>query len=470
MNRILLTVASITLLASPPAGADVVHPAAGDSPVPAPAQAPMLEPPAAHSAAAPAEDQVVEGNPPRRRYGIGMAPPRGGEQFITVLRVTEGDLAAEAGLRVDDRITQVNGRPVSELGAEAFVAAMRGSPLTLVVDRAGETLSFEMTLGETAAEPETAAPPPSPEQVAAYNEAARQLADLLEQRYLFPDVGTAYAEMLRANAAADRYAVVPGPDAFAERLSAELAAVSPDNHLRVLPRSRGVPGLSPSDTDPTSLGVRESGWLEEKIAFVRISMMPDSPAAQEWGDAFMREHADADALILDLRRCLGGTVGMMNGFLPYLYDEPTHLLTMDMRPGADRETAEWFDDIRELRRAETDGSVDRWEHWIEPSENARPELPVFVLTDLTASACEHLAAALAATDRATLIGATTRGAGHFVAFHEFGGGYSVVLPIGRTWDPETGQGWEGVGIKPDVEIDPAEAEAEALRRIAQGSA
>ena len=130
-------------------------------------------------------------------------------------------------------------------------------------------------------------------------------------------------------------------------------------------------------------------------------------------------------------------------------------------------TEEWFDGIHELRRVETEDDVLRWEHWIEPSDAPRPDLPVYVLTDFTASACEHLTAALRATDRATIIGATTQGAGHFVAFHEFGDGFTVVLPIGRTYDPETGEGWEGDGISPDVAVDPADAEAEALRRISE---
>jgi C-terminal processing protease CtpA/Prc len=258
---------------------------------------------------------------------------------------------------------------------------------------------------------------------------------------------------------------VPSRSSFAEQLTTDLAAVSHDAHLRVLPRAGGLQQAVSGDPDTAAPGVRESGWLDDKVAFARISMMPDTPAAQAWGDLFMREHADATALILDLRMCLGGTVAMMNGFLPYLYDAPTHLLTMDMRPGADQETEDWFDDTPELRRVETDGSVVRWEHWIEPNEAAKPDMPVYVLTDTTASACEHLTAALKATDRATVIGATTSGAGHFVAFHEFGDGYSVILPIGRTFDPITGSGWEGDGISPHIAVDPRDAEAEALLLI-----
>jgi C-terminal processing protease CtpA/Prc len=45
---------------------------------------------------------------------------------------------------------------------------------------------------------------------------------------------------------------------------------------------------------------------------------------------------------------------------------------------------------------------------------------------------------------------------------ELSGGYTLMLPIGRTYDPRTGAGWELVGIEPDVPVDPSVAEARAL--------
>lgn len=411
--------------------------------------------------------RAAASDPPRRRYGIGMAPPQGGEKYLTILMVAEGEVAEEAGVLVNDRITHVNGTPVSELSAEEFGSAMRGSPLTLVLNRGDESMTFEMSIDTATSNVTTEPQTVSPEQAAAYKKAAVELADLLKKRYLFEDVGAAYADALRANVEADSYDKIGSRAAFAEQLTAELEAVSKDEHLRVLPfKPSQAQQSGGSDSDPESLGIQESGWLKDKVAFMRITSMPETPKAQTSADAFMREHSDAEALILDVRRCPGGALATMNGFLPYLYDAPTHLLTMEMRPGADQGIEQWLDSMTELHRKKTDGLVERWEHWIQPNENAKPDMPVFVLTDLTASACEHLTAALRASNRATVIGATTRGAGHFVAFHEFGDGYSVVLPVGRTFDPKTGNGWEGVGIEPDIEVDPANAEAEALLVIA----
>jgi C-terminal processing protease CtpA/Prc len=106
-------------------------------------------------------------------------------------------------------------------------------------------------------------------------------------------------------------------------------------------------------------------------------------------------------------------------------------------------------------------------------ETALRRAKIFLLTSKrTASAAEHLALSLKRTGRATLIGETTRGAGHYGGIEDLGGGYSAFIPVGRTFDPDTNQGWEGSGVKPDVEVPADQALDEALRRagVAAGTA
>ena len=414
-------------------------------------------------AAAPPGAQAVPVNPQQRRYGIGMAPPQGGEEYLTVLAVPEGNVAAEAGLQVNDRIVSVNGTSVSDLAPDAFGAAMRGSPLTLVVDRAGDTLTFEMSLDEAPAAAEEAAR-------ADYNAVALSLADELASRYLFPNVAGQYADMLRANVAAGAYDDVPSNFDFAQRVSADLAAVSEDRHLRVFPPGFESPGTravrgEASDREITDF-VPNSGWLTGDVALLQISLMPPDPNLSAWASTFMEEHADARALILDLRECRGGTTDMMNAFLPYLYGAETHLLNMEVRADTDAETVAEFDADPTLVRTESDDGLITWAHTIQPSATAnRPDMPVYVLTGRTGSACEHLTLALKATDRATVIGGVTGGAGHFAAMADLAEDFTALMPFGRTFDPETGVGWEGTGVAPHIEVNVDDAEAEALRLI-----
>ena len=86
----------------------------------------------------------------------------------------------------------------------------------------------------------------------------------------------------------------------------------------------------------------------------------------------------------------------------------------------------------------------------------------------TASAAEHLALALKRTGRATLVGETTAGAGHYgrpIPVRR----YSVFVPFGRTYDPQAGQGWEGTGVAPDV-ATPADRALEVALSLAAASA
>ena len=92
-----------------------------------------------------------------------------------------------------------------------------------------------------------------------------------------------------------------------------------------------------------------------------------------------------------------------------------------------------------------------------PASGAWPKTPVYLLTaPRTFSACEHVAFALKRTHRATLIGETTGGGGHFGEGKDLGAHLSVFVPFGRTYDPDTGRDWEGHGVTPDIAV-PAEA-------------
>lgn len=54
-------------------------------------------------------------------------------------------------------------------------------------------------------------------------------------------------------------------------------------------------------------------------------------------------------------------------------------------------------------------------------------------------------------------GGATAGANHLGGPEPIGAGLMLWLPLGRTLDPDTGEDWEGVGVKPDVVVPAAEA-------------
>lgn len=103
---------------------------------------------AAVSAAGPDEraaPRVMVVSKGHKRYGIRFAGGIDGSP-IRVAGVDEGSPAATAGLRSGDLIERMNGVPVAELETADRIAALRGNPLELGVQRDGEVLELSMSL------------------------------------------------------------------------------------------------------------------------------------------------------------------------------------------------------------------------------------------------------------------------------------------------------------------------------------
>jgi C-terminal processing protease CtpA/Prc len=93
-----------------------------------------------------------------------------------------------------------------------------------------------------------------------------------------------------------------------------------------------------------------------------------------------------------------------------------------------------------------------------------------LVSNRTASAAEHFALALKSTGRATLIGEATAGANHFGGTRPLNDHFDVWMPIGRTYDLNTGKDWEGDGVAPDIAVDPKDALVFALQKAGVSSA
>lgn len=323
-------------------------------------------------------------------------------------------------------------------------------------------------------------------------ETALALASILEESYVFPDVARRYGAALRGKAAGGGYDKAGTGFALAELLTADVQAVAPDNHLRVmagqpgpggpgprrvLVRRPGGPGDSgaPGASGPQPAMVRmapppameQPRWLAPGVAFVRFNLFPGDESVTAAAARFMADHADAKTIIFDIRTHRGGGLAEMDAIFPYLFAEPTTLVTMDTRASVERAGGNPIGAGPAMRDVPTDEDVVRREHFVTPhaSEKRLFDAKVYVLTSrFTGSAAEHFALSLKRTHRATLIGETTGGAGNYGGMRRLGGKFSVFVPVGRTFDPDTGKGWEGIGIAPDVAVPAERALAEALLR------
>ena len=120
-----------------------------------------------------------------------------------------------------------------------------------------------------------------------------------------------------------------------------------------------------------------------------------------------------------------------------------------------------------LRKVAGPTGIVRREHFVLPSTTEKRlfDAKVFVLTSgATGSAAEHMTLALKHAHRATIIGEATAGAGHYGGLEPINEKFAVFIPVGRSFDPDTGKDWEGTGVAPDVDVPPAAALTEALVR------
>jgi carboxyl-terminal processing protease len=116
---------------------------------------------------------------------------------------------------------------------------------------------------------------------------------------------------------------------------------------------------------------------------------------------------------------------------------------------------------------------DRVEPFVAKGAPVLPDVPIAVVVDhATASSAELLTAALRDLRHATVVGSTTQGKWTVQRLDDLPNGYAIKYTMGVFSSP-SGKSYEGVGLKPDVEVDMSDdaiARARALtdpaRRLA----
>jgi len=356
-------------------------------------------------------------------------------------------------------------RPRAAIAAAALLPALGAATL-----RAG-------------AQAATPASAPGP-QVAALDAATRRdvvdtIAGHLRRHYVDADTGRLIAERLQARLAAGAYDRTTDPFRFAEQLGEDLRAVNGDRHLYVQyapGESRGLrvgpegirmmepsPGEEGRNLPPDLVtaerrmhfGLGRADVLPGNVGYLEVRGFSGAPEAKDAIVDALRYLQFTDAMIIDLRRNGGGDADLVN-FLISHFTGPDTLasLTVRNRSGNEHFTRYTLATVPGPRR---------------------PTVPLYVLTSgYTASAGEDFAFVLKNLGRATVIGASTTGAGHNNAELDAGHGFSVSVSFSRTPDPKTGAEWERVGVQPTIAVKQARAldvaHSLALKTVAEQTA
>jgi hypothetical protein len=274
-------------------------------------------------------------------------------------------------------------------------------------------------------------------------------AQLVEDHYVFPDLAARIAAELRSALRDGAYDEWSAPADLASALTRQLEVHDPHFWVGWSPPGR----VEPVNADPHS---DESGdsWREwarlQNYGFRRVDVLPgnvgyldlrffeDASVAGETAAAAMGFLANTDAVIVDVRHNGGGEPSMVQLLISYFMEpEPVQYNSFLWRGGTK---------TRQL-----------WTLAYLPGKRM-PSIPLYVVTSpRTGSAAEAFAYSLQALGRATVVGETTGGAAHPGESFDIGDGFGVFISTGAPVNPITGKNWEGVGVKPDVEVDSLKA-------------
>jgi Peptidase family S41/N-terminal domain of Peptidase_S41 in eukaryotic IRBP len=281
----------------------------------------------------------------------------------------------------------------------------------------------------------------------------KTLSQELIKHYPFPDISKRYAQALNDAAKSNRYHGLDHCD-LAKKVTDDLRTTHKDVHLHVFcDKSFRHTTAANASASSKPLGVDasiESVELDKNLASAYIQ------SQGSWGQGKDNYEAVASAMglaahakyvIIDIRNNPGGSGTIGRFFASYFYDAGDEKFYLN---GFHKDRS---DDEQE------------WTYDYVPGKRL-PDAKLYILVnDHTASATEGFAYAMQRLHRATIIGQTTAGAGIAGSIVDLGHGLSVFLPVKMVVAPRTQEGWEGVGVKPDVVTPVGEEKATALQMI-----
>lgn len=321
------------------------------------------------------------------------------------------------------------------------------------------------------------------------------MAHLLEDIYVNPEKGREIAARLRAKFESDAYKNAATPQQLAEMLTLDLREIGKDKHLYVRfdasavsesdailtteewgkqkqsmsprrmvrpqpnnrqpdsPQPNIQPRMNPrmmEQLKANNYDFRQAKYLDGNIGYIQMSGFAPGAEARAVADKTMALLAGSDAMIIDLRQCPGGSGEMVEYLASYFFDkEPRLLMSRYFRPTDETIESKTVADIPGKRMVDTD--------------------LYFLVSSKTGSACESLPYILQQFGRAKVVGEQTAGAGYNNALTPLGKGYIFSISVGRPIHPVSGKGWEGVGVQPDIAVNPElaleAAQREALQKL-----
>ncbi len=285
---------------------------------------------------------------------------------------------------------------------------------------------------------------------------AQQAADLFESKYAFPEKGAEVASEVRERIVAGAFTDVRLDRDFIRSMTKLFRELSGDLHVGFAYFDEPQPMLDEEtyefgqidEEDIAEARVHNYGFYEVRrlagnIGYIELRAFAPAEIGAETVGAAMTLIADTEALILDVRKNSGGKMNMIACIASYLFDEPVQMSS--------------------LHNCITDETTDYWTSREVPGRRFGTKPFYMLIGPETFSGGENLAYDLKQLGRVTLIGAKTAGAANATKIYTMTPHVWMAITYGYCVHPVTETNFEGIGVDPDVAVDPAEALEEAHR-------
>lgn len=288
----------------------------------------------------------------------------------------------------------------------------------------------------------------SPAQV---HELIKAIGREFRKNYVVKERRTDLEQFLLNKLDSGKYDAISQCDLLAITLSKDLVSFANDKHLQIIPPSRlsevkvrfGAEDAEEIAEEGVHLASNEqleerlpiSGEiLENGVGYIQLERFVDSKRVIRETDRIMEELKATKAVIIDLRQSGGGDGAAVNNLLSYFF-----------------------------ARGE---ALDQGKAFQKSLSMMYKDKPLYVLTSKRSiSAAEGFAYFLQQRKRATLIGQTTAGAGYLVDAYQLPFDFYLVNSIATNFDLSKREGWQGRGVKPDIETSRGKALEKALSLI-----
>ena len=264
------------------------------------------------------------------------------------------------------------------------------------------------------------------------------IIELMKENYVFPDIAEKAGRFIYNELNTGNYKKNETIKSLSLQLTDDLRKITKDKHIKVIEKNA-------SSNRNRHFHPIKYDILPDNIGYIDLRSFEHPSESKDMIGNAMKEIENTDAIIFDMRNNGGGSPEGVQYLCSYLFDKKVHLNSLYWRKG-DRTDEFW--------------TLDK------VNGKKRPDVPVFVLTShFTFSGAEEFTYNLQTQKRATIIGEITGGGANPGEMFDVNSKLGIFIPKGKAINPITKTNWEGVGVKPDIEVRQEDALETALEQV-----